>query len=177
MAQLVAATNRTMRETPDRVPGTIALCPTIDGDFLPEIRRLLGPDRRVGLIGFREFVNAGFAELAATGRAVLDASTARCRWQTATGLVPAAQLPSLTRTDFVQNSNDSFFHTNPAQRFGEISPMVGDARVERPRTRAGLAAIPALLAPYHLEDLRLRAYRSTVLPANWKSVRRPVFMS
>ncbi|MEO7679485.1 MAG: carboxylesterase family protein, partial [Sphingomonas sp.] len=36
IAQLVAATNRTMRETPDRVPGTIALCPTIDGDFLPQ---------------------------------------------------------------------------------------------------------------------------------------------
>ncbi|MEO6533021.1 MAG: carboxylesterase/lipase family protein [Pseudolysinimonas sp.] len=36
LAQLVAATNRTMRETPDRVPGTIALCPTIDGDFLPD---------------------------------------------------------------------------------------------------------------------------------------------
>ena len=36
VAQLVAATNRTLRETPDRVPGTIALCPTIDGDFLPE---------------------------------------------------------------------------------------------------------------------------------------------
>lgn len=35
-AQLVAATNRTMHETPDRVPGTIALCPTIDGDFLPK---------------------------------------------------------------------------------------------------------------------------------------------
>jgi para-nitrobenzyl esterase len=35
-AQLVSATTRTMRETPDRVPGTIALCPTIDGDFLPE---------------------------------------------------------------------------------------------------------------------------------------------
>jgi para-nitrobenzyl esterase len=33
---LVTATNRTLRETPDRVPGTIALCPTIDGDFLPE---------------------------------------------------------------------------------------------------------------------------------------------
>lgn len=36
MPELVAATNRTMRETPDRVPGTIALCPTIDGDFLPK---------------------------------------------------------------------------------------------------------------------------------------------
>ena len=36
MPQLVRATNRLMRETPDRVPGTIALCPTIDGDFLPQ---------------------------------------------------------------------------------------------------------------------------------------------
>jgi para-nitrobenzyl esterase len=36
IAHLVAAANRLMRETPDRVPGTIALCPTIDGDFLPE---------------------------------------------------------------------------------------------------------------------------------------------
>jgi len=36
VADLVTATNRTLRETPDRVPGTIALCPTIDGDFLPE---------------------------------------------------------------------------------------------------------------------------------------------
>jgi para-nitrobenzyl esterase len=35
LQQLVTATNRLMRETPDRVPGTIALCPTIDGDFLP----------------------------------------------------------------------------------------------------------------------------------------------
>ena len=34
--QLVAATSRMVRETPDRVPGTIALCPVIDGDFLPE---------------------------------------------------------------------------------------------------------------------------------------------
>ncbi|MFC5501749.1 carboxylesterase/lipase family protein [Lysinimonas soli] len=33
--QLVTATARLVRATPDRVPGTIALCPTIDGDFLP----------------------------------------------------------------------------------------------------------------------------------------------
>jgi para-nitrobenzyl esterase len=36
LQQLVTATNRMMRETPDRVPGTIALCPTIDGVFLPK---------------------------------------------------------------------------------------------------------------------------------------------
>jgi nitrite reductase/ring-hydroxylating ferredoxin subunit len=33
-----------------------------------------------------------------------------------------------------------------------------------------LDPLPALLAPYRLEDLRLRAQLSTVLPANWKSV-------
>ncbi len=34
--QLVLATARMIRETPDRVPGTIALCPVVDGDFLPK---------------------------------------------------------------------------------------------------------------------------------------------
>jgi phenylpropionate dioxygenase-like ring-hydroxylating dioxygenase large terminal subunit len=33
-----------------------------------------------------------------------------------------------------------------------------------------LAPLPELLAPYHLEQLRLRAYQSTILPANWKAV-------
>lgn len=33
-----------------------------------------------------------------------------------------------------------------------------------------LDPLPALLAPYRLEDLRFRAQLSTVLPANWKSV-------
>jgi phenylpropionate dioxygenase-like ring-hydroxylating dioxygenase large terminal subunit len=31
-----------------------------------------------------------------------------------------------------------------------------------------LHPLPALLAPYHLDQLRLRTYLSTVLPANWK---------
>jgi len=33
-----------------------------------------------------------------------------------------------------------------------------------------LAPLPELLAPYHLESMRLRAYQSTILPANWKVV-------
>ncbi len=33
-----------------------------------------------------------------------------------------------------------------------------------------LEPIPSLLSAYHLEDMRLRAHLSTVLPANWKSV-------
>jgi len=34
-----------------------------DGDFLPQIERLLRSDRQVGVVGFKEFLNAGFAEL------------------------------------------------------------------------------------------------------------------
>ena len=33
-----------------------------------------------------------------------------------------------------------------------------------------LGPLTAMLAPYHLDRLRLRAYRSTILPANWKAV-------
>ena len=34
-----------------------------DGDLLPQIGPLLGGDREVGVVGFKEFFNAGFAEL------------------------------------------------------------------------------------------------------------------
>lgn len=43
-----------------------------DGDFLPQVARLVGNGRRVGLLGFREFVNSGFAELAGAGLEVFD---------------------------------------------------------------------------------------------------------
>ncbi len=33
-----------------------------------------------------------------------------------------------------------------------------------------LEPLPALLAPYHLDRMRIRAYLSTILPANWKVV-------
>ncbi|MCU1430748.1 MAG: (2Fe-2S)-binding protein [Actinomycetia bacterium] len=33
-----------------------------------------------------------------------------------------------------------------------------------------LDPLPTLLAPYRLEDMRFRSYRTTVLPANWKAV-------
>jgi uncharacterized protein len=34
-----------------------------DGDFLPQVTSLLDGGRRVALLGFREFVNSGYAEL------------------------------------------------------------------------------------------------------------------
>jgi uncharacterized protein len=43
-----------------------------DGDFLPYVSRLVGGDRRVGVLGFREFVNAGFVELTSSGLQIFD---------------------------------------------------------------------------------------------------------
>jgi acyl-homoserine-lactone acylase len=87
----------------------------------------------------------------AAGLIVLDGSRSDCGWykdarSAVPGLTPIERMPSAVRTDWVQNSNDSFFYTNPNQKFGNISPLVGDARVERPRTRAGLTEIPEMLA-------------------------------
>lgn len=43
-----------------------------DGDFLPQISALLGAGRRVALLGFSEYVNGGYAELAEAGLQVFD---------------------------------------------------------------------------------------------------------
>jgi len=92
--------------------------------------------------------------LAGAGLVVLDGSKADCQWRRdpaspVPGLTPIERLPVAERSDWVHNSNDSFFHTHPAQRFGAttpISPLVGDAVIRRMRTRAGLAEVPELVA-------------------------------
>ncbi|GAA1859899.1 NYN domain-containing protein [Myceligenerans crystallogenes] len=61
---------RTLEALHDR-PGDVLLA-SHDGDFLPQIEALLGGDRRVGLLGFREFVNARFAELEEEGLDLFD---------------------------------------------------------------------------------------------------------
>ena len=43
-----------------------------DGDFLPQVTKLLGDGRRVGMLGFREFFNAGFSALGASGLEMFD---------------------------------------------------------------------------------------------------------
>ncbi|WP_125776237.1 NYN domain-containing protein [Antribacter gilvus] len=53
-------------------PGDVLLA-SHDGDFLPQIEALLDDDdRRVGLLGFREFVNARFADLTDQGLEMFD---------------------------------------------------------------------------------------------------------
>ena len=66
---------RTLAALQDR-PGDVLLA-SHDGDFLEAVTGLLdGGGHRVALLGFREFVHHGFAELAGRGLELLDLETA-----------------------------------------------------------------------------------------------------
>ena len=43
-----------------------------DGDFVQQVTALLAPGRRVGVLGFREFVSSSFTELGAAGLETFD---------------------------------------------------------------------------------------------------------
>ncbi len=43
-----------------------------DGDFLPQVDALLGGGHRVGILAFREFMNAGYLDLTAAGLEIFD---------------------------------------------------------------------------------------------------------
>jgi uncharacterized protein len=64
------AITRTLSAIADR-QGDVALA-SHDGDFLPEVARLVDDGRRVALLGFKEFMNAGYTELVARGLSILD---------------------------------------------------------------------------------------------------------
>ena len=85
------------------------------------------------------------------GLIVLDGSRSDCGWKhdpasAVPGLTPIERMPVAIRSDWVQNSNDSFVYTNPQQMWKNISPMVGDDILRRPRTRSSLIELPELVA-------------------------------
>jgi uncharacterized protein len=43
-----------------------------DGDFIPQVTRLMGSGRKIAVVGFREFLNLRFTELAADGLEIFD---------------------------------------------------------------------------------------------------------
>lgn len=62
------------------------------------------------------------------------------------GILPPEQLPHLMRDDFVANSNDSYWLSNPQQPLEGYSPIIGPERTERTlRTRAGIVMINEVL--------------------------------
>jgi len=85
-----------------------------------------------GSAAYKSLFDAGLTLLDATSRD--DWVEGSCR-----GLVPFEGRPQLARRDFVQNSNDSYWATNPAAPLEGYSPLFGPERnPQGPRTRIGL---------------------------------------
>jgi acyl-homoserine-lactone acylase len=83
---------------------------------------------------------------------VLDGSRSACAWDVdprtpEAGLMPERMMPTLFRRDFVQNSNDSYWLSNPAAPLAAASPIIG-AVGTRPgfRTQSGILEIQRRLA-------------------------------
>ena len=97
--------------------------------------------------------------ISAVGRAqwanrtpVLDGSRADCAWGTdADSVVPGifgpSRLPHLFRTDYVAQSNDSYWLTNPEQPLTGFPRILGDEQTERSlRTRLALEQVEQRVA-------------------------------
>jgi len=96
----------------------------------------------------------GAAQLvfAAAGVVTLDGSRSACAWGTdpntpVPGIFNASNMPHTIRSDFVENSNDSYWLANPSAPFPAFSPIIGDIDTEQGlRTRLGDAMIEARVA-------------------------------
>jgi len=84
-----------------------------------------------------------------SGLPILDGSRTACDWATgpgaaAPGLLGPGQEPALLRSDYVTNSNDSYWLANPHHPLTGFARIIGDAGTPRTlRTRIGLIQVQA----------------------------------
>ncbi len=83
---------------------------------------------------------------------ILDGSNPACEWRddprsAIRGVMPAEDMPRLRRSDYVSNSNDSYWLSNPDAPLEGYSPIIGPERgVQSLRSRAGHEFVAELLA-------------------------------
>lgn len=98
----------------------------------------------LAVVDFKRSVNAGYNQLFNSGLTLLDGSKSRDDWVEGecNGLVPFEQRPQMVRADWVQNSNDSYWATNPDQFLTGFSPLFGSEETPlNPRTRIGISML------------------------------------
>jgi acyl-homoserine-lactone acylase len=118
----------------------------------------------------------GDATFAALGLPVLDGSTSACKWGSdrdavEPGIFGPSNLPHLFRSDYVTNSNDSYWLANPKHPLEGFARIIGDERTPRSlRTRLGLIMVQQRLAGtdglpgkgFSLADLRKTVFNDRV---------------
>lgn len=94
----------------------------------------------------------GHALTAIAGLPVLDGSTSTCDWLSDAdavhpGIFGPGNLPDMIRSDYVHNSNDSYWLSNPRQPLEGYARIIGDEGTTRSlRTRMGLNIMEGRLA-------------------------------
>ena len=98
---------------------------------------------------------------------LLRGDDSSCEWyddpsSRVAGTMPAQKMPRLTRTDYVSNSNDSYWLSNADAPLEGYSSVIGTERTARSlRTRAGLTQLAELRAQKQklgVEDLQSMLY-------------------
>ncbi len=93
-----------------------------------------------------------FSGLVASQVTLLDGTRSECDWRggddrSVAGLLPASEQASRTRRDYVTNSNDSYWMSNPREPYRQLSPILGDFEQELSlRTRSNFTETEAALA-------------------------------
>ncbi|AXS84937.1 penicillin acylase family protein [Marinobacter sp. Arc7-DN-1] len=117
----------------------------IDSSSVPNLS-----EKAIALVNFRRAGSAAYAGLFDQGVTLLDGRLSQEDWvETACGpLAPYGQKPKLVRSDWVQNSNSSYWSTNPDEFLTGFSPLFGDERAPvNPRTRLGIKMLQNPMAP------------------------------
>ena len=117
----------------------------------------------------------GLAQLVfnVSGVITLDGSRSSCAWATdpgtpVPGIFSASNEPHTVRTDYVENSNDSYWLANPSAPFPAYSPIIGDINVEQGlRTRLGNQMIAQRMAG--TDGLGPPKFTIGTLQAMWES--------
>ena len=95
-----------------------------------------------------------------SGISVLDGTRGGCAWgRDRDALVPGTfgpgRMPVLTRTDYVENSNDSAWLSNPHQPLTGYPLVLGDIGTERaPRTRMGITQVEERLGSFTRQSMQ-----------------------
>jgi hypothetical protein len=94
----------------------------------------------------------GRIALAQLGVFILDGGNSDCQWQPdpsarVPGIIGPSRLPTIFRDDYVTNSNDSYWLTNPEQPLEGFDRIIGVERTARSlRTRLGILQVQERLA-------------------------------
>ena len=108
----------------------------IDSSSVPSLS-----DSAIDTVNQRNLGSPLYAALFDQGITLLNGATAAEDWaeNSCGGLTTYEQKPKLLRTDWVQNSNNSYWATNPAEFLTGYSPLFGSEGTElNPRTRLGI---------------------------------------